>query len=392
MADSYDVVVVGGGINGAGVAQATAARGHSVLLLEQSSLAHGTSSRSSKLIHGGLRYLETAQFGLVRESLRERALLLRLAPELVKLVPFHVPVYRNTLRRPLQVRAGLSLYALLGGLKPENFFSSVPRREWDGLDGIDTRNLQAVFRYHDGQTDDAALTRAVARSAQSIGAELALPGRFEFGTLDADGCSVDFLDRGRPRTCRARVLVNAAGPWVNRVVERVMPAPPRVEIDLVRGTHITVRGGLRHGIYYLETPGDRRAVFAMPRAGAMLVGTTEAIYDGDPEAVQPPPAEQEYLKNVLKHYFPAFRATNPEVLSAYAGLRVLPRRDGRAFDRPRETILAVDRPERPRCLSIYGGKLTTWRATAAKVLERIAASLPERRAAADTRKLALTPE
>jgi glycerol-3-phosphate dehydrogenase len=188
------------------------------------------------------------------------------------------------------------------------------------------------------------------------------------------------------------VLVNAAGPWVNRVAERVQPAPPRQDIDLVRGTHILVRGALERGIYYLETPRDGRAVFAMPRQGAMLVGTTEAVYDGDPEAVAPPSAEQDYLLDVLRHYFPALRDTAPGVISACAGLRVLPRGAGRAFDRPRETIFTVDRTERPRVLSIYGGKLTTWRATAAKVMQRIATSLPVQRPVADTAKLALAPE
>jgi glycerol-3-phosphate dehydrogenase len=392
MTSDYDVAVVGGGINGVGVAQAAAAAGHKVLLLEQSALAHGTSSRSSKLIHGGLRYLETAQLALVRESLHERAVLLRLAPDLVRLVPFHIPIYRNTHRRPWQIRAGLALYAMLAGMKPENRFASVPRREWDDLDGIDTRDLIAVFRYYDGQTDDAMLTQAVARSAQSLGAEVVLPGRFEGAALDADGCRVDFTGAGQQRSCRTRVLVNAAGPWVNQVAERVTPAPPRREIDLVRGTHILVRGRLARGIYYLETPADGRAVFAMPRQDATLVGTTEAVYDGDPGAVQPPASEQDYLCNVLRHYFPALRGGGPEVISAYAGLRVLPRGAGRAFDRPRETIFTMDRPERPRVLSIYGGKLTTWRATAAKVMRRIAGSLPRRRPVAETDRLMLTQE
>jgi len=392
MADSFDVAIVGGGINGAGVAQAAAAAGHRVLLLEQTALAHGTSSRSSKLIHGGLRYLETAQFPLVRESLRERALLLRLAPDLVRLVPFHIPIYRTTRRRAWQVRAGLALYALLGGGARENRFSKVPRAEWGDLDGIDTKDLQAVFRYYDGQTDDAALTRAVVRSAQSLGAELAMPGRFESATLDDDGCEVNFLESARPRSCRARILINAAGPWVNRVAARVSPSPPGVDIDLVRGTHLLVRGGPRRGIWYLESPGDGRAVFAMPRGEHTLVGTTEAIYEGDPNSVAPPDTERDYLCGILRHYFPAWRGTPPELISAYAGLRVLPRSDGRAFDRPRESIFAVDRGDRPRILSIYGGKLTTWRATAAKVMQQIAGSLPQRDAKAKTDELPLVPD
>ena len=158
---SHDIVVIGGGIHGAGVVQAAAAAGYRTLLLEKEGLAHGTSSRSSKLIHGGLRYLETLQFSLVQESLGERAILLRIAPHLVRLIPFYVPVYRGTLRRPWQIRIGLSLYALLGGLRKESLFRSVPKDQWTDLDGLDPSGLQSIFQYWDAQTDDAELTRGV---------------------------------------------------------------------------------------------------------------------------------------------------------------------------------------------------------------------------------------
>src|SRR6204780_15197 len=174
----YDVIVVGGGIHGAGVVQAGAAAGHSTLLIEKCALASGTSSRSSKLIHGGLGYLESGQFSLVRESLRERAVHLRIAPDLVELKPFFIPVYKDTRRRPWQLRLGLSMYALLGGFDASTRFGTVPKEEWQELDGLDTRNLQAVIRYHDAQTDDARLTRAVVESARSLGGELAVPARF----------------------------------------------------------------------------------------------------------------------------------------------------------------------------------------------------------------------
>src|SRR5580698_130977 len=142
----YDVIVVGGGIHGAGVMQAAAAAGHSTLLIEKDGLASGTSSRSSKLIHGGLRYLESGQFSLVRESLRERAVHLKIAPDLVKLKPFYIPVYPDTRRRPWQLKLGLWVYALLGGFDASTRFGAVPRKEWPGLDGLDTRHLQAVIR------------------------------------------------------------------------------------------------------------------------------------------------------------------------------------------------------------------------------------------------------
>ena len=178
----YDVIVVGGGIHGAGVLQAAAAAGYSALLIEKRALASGTSSRSSKLIHGGLRYLESGQFALVRENLHEREVHLRIAAELVELKPFFIPIYSDTRRRPWQLQIGLSLYALLGGFRPgTRFGQGAEARMAASLDGLDTASLEAVIRYHDAQTDDAALTRAVVESARSLGGELAMPANFTGG-------------------------------------------------------------------------------------------------------------------------------------------------------------------------------------------------------------------
>src|SRR6202163_1337857 len=179
----YDVVIIGGGIHGAGVLQAAVASGRKALLIERQALASGTSSRSSKLIHGGLRYLESGQFALVRESLRERAIHLRIAAELVELKPFFIPVYRDTRRRPWQLQLGLWVYALLGGFDASTRFGTVPKREWSALDRLEPHGLYACIRYEDAQTDDALLTRAVVQSALSLGAELAMPASFTGATL-----------------------------------------------------------------------------------------------------------------------------------------------------------------------------------------------------------------
>ncbi len=391
--DSADLIVIGGGIHGAGVAQAAAAAGHEVLVLEQRTLAFGTSSRSSKLIHGGLRYLESAQFALVRECLRERTLLLRLAPELVKLRPFHIPVYTDTSRRPWQLRIGLALYSLLGGVAPGTRFRTLPRSQWGSLDGLDTHGLQQVFQYWDAQTDDAALTRAVMRSAQTLGARLEMPAAFLCGELTEQGVVAHYESAGKQSSCRARVLVNAAGPWVNGVLEQIMPRPSSLAVELVQGSHIVLDGRLQQGFYYLEAPRDRRAVFAMPWRQQILIGTTELPYHGDPAAVAPTPAEIAYLLETFAHYFPAYRGLQQaQVREAFAGLRVLPASPERAFNRPRETILHPDRERQPRLLSIYGGKLTAYRATAEKVMARLAASLPARKPRGDTRKLVLRRE
>lgn len=387
MAD-YDLLIIGGGIHGAGIAQAGAAAGYRVGLLEQTALAHGTSSRSSKLIHGGLRYLESGQWRLVRESLRERRILLELAPELVRLVPFHIPIYRDTQRRPWQIRAGLALYAMLAGLRREARFRRLPRRQWEALDGLRTDGLQSVFRYYDAQTDDAALTRAVMRSAQRLGADLIMPARFTGAQLEPDGCLVDYEADGRSVACRTAVLINAAGPWSGEVLSKVVPSQPAPAVELVRGTHIALPGQLQCGVYYMEAPQDGRAVFAMPRGDCTLVGTTEAAFAGAPDAVRPSDAECDYLREVVGHYFPARRGVAP--IGAYAGLRVLPMTPGTAFSRPRETMLEMDRQAQPRLVSVLGGKLTTYRATAERLVRSLAPSLPDRHAIADTRTLPLT--
>ncbi len=429
----YDVIVIGGGIHGAGVLQAAAAAGHSALLIERGALAGGTSSRSSKLIHGGLRYLESGQFSLVRESLHERAVHLRIAAELVELKPFFIPVYEDTRRRPWQLRLGLSMYALLGGFGAATRFGTVARAQWSHLDGLKTQGLDAVVRYYDAQTDDALLTRAVVQSALELGAELAMPAAFSRAVLREDGVAVTYRSTGTVGgtgigmggstgasgttdttgtagpggttdttgtagpggtmdttgttvACTARVLVNAAGPWAMQAARLVEPAISVPEVDLVQGTHIAIPFALTAGIYYVESPTDGRAVFVMPWKGATLIGTTETPYHGDPDDVHPLPEEEEYLLSVVRHYFPALaNLTRDDITARFAGLRVLPAASQAAFDRSRETIITTDRDAGPRVLGIYGGKLTGWRAAAAHVMERMRPSLPfrPRRAATD---------
>ncbi|HZE44934.1 MAG TPA: FAD-dependent oxidoreductase [Steroidobacteraceae bacterium] len=386
----YDVIIIGGGIHGAGVLQAAAAAGHKALLIERQALASGTSSRSSKLIHGGLRYLESGQFALVRESLRERAIHLRIASELVQLKAFFIPVYRDTRRRPWQLKIGLWMYALLGGFDAATRFGSVPKAEWPSLDGLKTLDLDAVIRYHDAQTDDAQLTRAVVKSALGLGAEIAMPAKFTRATLSEDGVRVSYATSGSSLEATARVLVNAAGPWATQVARAVHPAIGVPDVDLVQGTHIVIPHPVTAGIYYVESPTDGRAVFVMPWGGATLIGTTETPYRGDPDQVHPLPEEEEYLLAVVRHYFPHLSAlTRSDITERFAGLRVLPAATQAAFDRSRETVFTTDRDARPRVLSIYGGKLTGWRAAAAHVMQRISPSLPAAAAQAETDLLIL---
>ena len=388
MLQDYDVVVIGAGIHGAGVAQAAAAAGYSVLVLEQyDGAAKGSSSRSSKLIHGGLRYLESGQLHLVRECLHERAVLLHIAPHLVKLVPFHIPVYRDTRRRPWKIILGLIIYSLFSR-KP---FHRVARRTWDQLDGLRTDRLDAVLSYYDAQTDDARLTRSVLESARELGADVMTCAAFTQARLGSDEVDVTYMSNANRETISARVLVNAAGPWVNQVLASVYRSSgqtvDKLDADLVQGTHIVVPGDLTHP-YYLEAPRDGRAVFVVPWKGNVMVGTTETQYQGDPANVGPLADEIEYLLEIYNHYF-GQSLGREQVIEAFAGLRVLPGGQVEAFNKSRDTHFLSDDARQPRLVSIYGGKLTSYRAAADKVLAMISKTLPAREPLADTRTLKL---
>lgn len=385
----YDLVVVGAGIQGAGVAQAAAAAGYTVLVLEQSSPAAGTSSKSSKLIHGGLRYLETAQFGLVRESLHERALLLKLAPELVTLKQLHIPVYKDTTRGPLTIRSGLSLYALLSGLDSNARFRSLPSSQWENLEGLKQDDLQAVFRYHEAQTDDAALTRAVLHSAMELGADCEMPGRFVTAHVNSHSCLVEFESEFGFKAASCRVLINCAGPWASDVISRIEPDMYLPEVDLVQGSHLLLPPLLKN-YFYLEAPQDKRAVFVLPWQGKLMVGTTEKVHHGAPEEAQCSMEERDYLLEVLSHYFPNLPIA-PDSVDSFAGLRVLPRNHKSAFSRTREVLFEVDNEARPRVISVMGGKLTTYRKTALMVLDKAKLSLPVKERIADTSRIPLSP-
>lgn len=384
MADqAYDVVVVGGGIHGAGVAQAAAAAGYRTLIIEQRHWAAGTSSRSSKLLHGGLRYLETAQFSLVRESLRERNLLLQLAPSLAHPLRFNIPIYKATTRRPWQLICGLSLYALFSGFKALSRFSwgrNMP-------EGLNRDGLQTVFSYWDGQTDDALLTRAVIQSARQLGADQRCPAALVKAERQAEGYRLTVRDADLPsHVIDTRFLVNCTGPWINDTLSRVAPRPQQRPCELVKGSHLVLQEQISTEAFYLESPGDRRAIFLLPWGEHSLLGTTEQSFTGDPQSVEVSRQEREYLLATARHYFPNQTFT---IINEFAGLRVLPTGNTRAFSRPRECILHTD-PDHPRLLSLYGGKLTTYRHTAEQVVRRMAIPLGSPGAIADTARLPLT--
>ncbi|WP_299946631.1 FAD-dependent oxidoreductase [uncultured Microbulbifer sp.] len=376
MSTDFDVVVVGAGILGAGTAEALSQAHHSVVILEQLGIAAATSSRSSKLIHGGLRYLETGQFRLVYECLRERSWLLENKPQLVRMVPFYIPVYRHSKRPPWIVRLGLSLYALLSGVKHGiSFFQSLPKSDWESLQGLKREGLLAVFRYYDAQTDDAALTRDVVASAIAHGAQIICPGSLVGAEVTEGSVRVDYMADGKLNTLRTHALVNCSGPWVATTNARCIPPLPLPPIDLVAGTHILLPFSLGNRIFYIEAS-DGRAVFVMPWQDKTLVGTTERPYYGDPRDVAPTAEEESYLLRTVQSYFSQTRGLQgKDIYESFAGLRVLPKVVRSPFSRSRESMICCDNNRKPRILAVAGGKLTSYRATAHKLVKKLQPTL-----------------
>jgi glycerol-3-phosphate dehydrogenase len=379
--DHYDVVVIGGGIHGCGAAQAFAAAGYACLLIEKQDWAWATSSRSSKLLHGGLRYLQTAQLKLVRECLQEREILLANAPQLAHINWFYLPVYRHSKHKPWALFTGLSLYRVLTGWKnPHGRFKVIPQHAWHTLYGLETRDLCAVFAYQDGQTDDRLLTHAVKDSAISLGVDTACPAELLGAHFQGREWQIDLKLPEGMTTVRSAVLINTSGAWVNDVITRC-GSTQCLPLELIQGTHLILEQQLSHACFYLEA-NDGRAVFVLPWHTHTLVGTTETAYIGNPAETTPLPHEVEYLLKTLRDHFPH---ADTRIRTQFSGLRVLPASSEKAFSRSRDIRLTDDRG----LISLYGGKLTAYRATADHLLERARPYLPERSRIADTRTLPL---
>ncbi|WOT05692.1 glycerol-3-phosphate dehydrogenase/oxidase [Shewanella youngdeokensis] len=388
---TMDLVIVGGGINGIGIAQCAAAAGYSVMLLEKGVVAGQTSANSSKLIHGGLRYLETGQLSLVKQSLAERRILLKLAPSLVKPVPFYIPVYADSRRCAITIRAGLSLYALLSAGDTLGQFRAVPAVYWSKIKGLKLKGLKALYQYWDAQTDDQLLTKAVANSARSLGAKIVEQASCTQIEHQPQHCIVRYQQQGQPHAVKALAVVNAAGPWVNQVLECVTPAIEPVPIEWVQGSHLLLDIANNDGILYLESHVDQRVIFVMPWQGKTLIGTTEVVLKSLGEQPSPTAAEVDYLLGIYAHYFPVLGgvdALRSRLLDTFCGVRVLPKQQGNAFDRPRDTLQQIC-PTHPHLLTLYGGKLTTYRTTAVDATRWLEAQLGSRIKRADFNQLRL---
>tara|TARA_R110001592_G_scaffold356455_4_gene658376 strand:+ start:1978 stop:3192 length:1215 start_codon:yes stop_codon:yes gene_type:complete len=391
---NYDVIIVGGGIQGAGVAQAVQAAGYSSMILEKSHWAAGTSSKSSKLIHGGLRYLQTGNFSLIKESLRERRLLLKNGPDLVFPNGFYIPVYKHSQYRPWKIRLALITYWFLSGCCPDGRFKVIPKKHWRQLKGLNTDGLIKVFRYQDAQTDDTKLTEAVISSAVAMGAAISCPSKLLNAQQIKNGYRIEFEKSGPEHeniitTATCRILINAGGPWINQIAECISPCPNTIPISLVQGAHLVLDTKISEECFYLESPTDGRPVFVLPWYDGTLLGTTETLFEGNPEDCTITDQEKEYLMDVLNTYFPDYQG---KVCGGMAGLRVLPKSEGAQAHHQlsREVQLITDSNNQPHYLGIYGGKLTGYRATAAKVVKIIEETLHTRKPRGNTRNIPLT--
>ncbi len=384
---TVDVLIIGGGIHGAGCAQALASRGYSTILIESGQIGHGTSSRSSKLIHGGLRYIETGQFSLVRKSLRERATLEKIAPDLIHSRQFLLPIYRHNRLKRWQLILALCIYSLLGGLRKNTRFKRLSKTEQNNLTGLKKDDLIAVYQYWDAQTNDLALTQAVIHSAKQYGCQVFEQTTFiKASQLTSKTIQVQTRKNQQTVNIDCQLLINAAGPWIEKVQAQIDFARPGPEVDLVQGTHLEYDQAISDDIFYLESPDDHRPVFIMPWQGGTLIGTTEVQHHGNPANSLPTEAEIHYLKKVLFHYFPRYQG---QFIQAWSGLRVLPKQPHKTNVRrfakqARETVLHVDNSYSPRVISIYGGKLTAYRATAKSVADLAAKHLGKAKKLSDT--------
>ena len=377
----FDLVVVGGGANGAGIARDAAGRGLKVLLCEQDDLAQGTSSRSGKLVHGGLRYLEYYEFRLVREALIEREVLLRAAPHIIWPMRFVLP-HVPEMRPAWLVRLGLFLYDHLGGRK-----LLPPTRALDLRRDPEGRALRPeygkAFEYSDCWVDDARLVVLNALDARARGATILTRTALASARRDGAEWQVELEDRrdGSRHRLRAKGIVNAAGPWVEQVLGRAMGVNSSRHVRLVKGSHLVTRKFWEGNQAYLLQNTDKRVIFVNPYEGDLaLIGTTDIPVEGNPEDAAIEGREIDYLLGVLARYFRAPPGRG-DIVHSFSGVRPL-------YDDSAENPSAVTRdyvfdveprqPEAQRAplLSVFGGKITTYRKLAEHALDKLAPFYP----------------
>lgn len=378
----YDLIVVGAGINGLGIARDAAARGLRVIVLEKDDICSGVSAWSGRLVHGGLRYLEHRDFALVRESLRERERLFRLAPHLVKPKRLIMPLYRHNRRPAWMIRLGMIAYDAL------SFDKRTARHEVLDTDatrarfsGIATDGLSGATVFTDGQVEYAErLCVEVAVAAAGDGAEIRTKARVEESIVAAGRvCGVRYRDMisDTVHEVYAPVVLNVAGPWIDRIFTRGAPPQPRLNGG-TKGSHLIVDPfpGAPDDVVYYESKVDGRLVLVIPWMGRYMIGTTDLRFDDDPDTARCDADEMTYLLGEVNALIPGAGLTSDDVLFTYSGVRPLPYAPGVDESKvPRSHVLHDHAPDLPGLVTVVGGKLTTYRQLAQDAIDDVFARI-----------------
>ena len=373
-----DLLVIGGGINGCGIARDAAGRGLKVMLVEQSDLAQATSSASTKLFHGGLRYLEYYEFRLVREALKEREVLLRNMPHISWPLRFVLPHHKG-LRPAWLLRLGLFLYDHLGGRKILPATKTL-RLGRDPTGQPLKESYTKGFEYSDCWVEDSRLVVLNARDAVAHGAEVLTRTRCERALRENGVWTVTIRDLATDTTreVTTRGIVNAGGPWVDRILNGVMGSNSPARIRLVRGSHIVTRKLFEHDRAYIFQQSDGRIVFAIPyETDFTLIGTTDQEHEGDPSTAHCTEAEADYLRAAVSEYLTQ-PVTKEDIVWSYAGVRPL-YDDGAssATKATRDYVLTLDEADGAPLLNVFGGKITTYRKLAEAAVAKIKPFFPD---------------
>jgi len=370
VSDIYDIFIIGGGINGCGIARDAAGRGYSVYLAEMNDLASGTSSWSTKIIHGGLRYLEYYEFRLVREALIEREILWNIAPHIIHPMRFVLPHHKG-LRPAWLLRLGLFLYDHLGGRKLLPAARALDLRKDTAGESLKPEFTKA-FEYSDCQVDDSRLVILNAVDAANHGATIKPRTKVISAKRDGDHWVITTRHtlNGEENTIHAKCLINAGGPWVDQILNEATGDKNAKNLRLVQGSHIVINKKFTHNRAYLFQNADNRICFAIPyKRDFTLVGTTDRDYEGDPTDCTITKEETDYLCAQASEYFRE-PVTRNDIVWTFAGVRSL-YDDGasKAQEATRDYVLDVD--EERNLINVFGGKITTYRKLAESVMKKI---------------------
>jgi glycerol-3-phosphate dehydrogenase len=365
ISETADVLILGAGINGCGIAAELSHSGLRVIVLEKNTIGSGTSSKSSRLIHGGLRYLEQFQLTLVHEALQDRQELLEKYPDLVQMKPFYLPIYRSSPRPAWMIWSGLKLYSLLARrhgkyrsriVSKTRFRTIAPRLRQEGL--------KAVFQYYDAKTNDLELTRRVAAEAQENGAAI-----HQFTVIK----SIHFSDSAFQLTTNrgrfsAPTLINATGPWIDEI-NQTFHLPSRYHIRKISGIHVIFKGLITRNLMFMQTRGKRIFfIIPEPEHDYTIIGTTEREESGSMDSIQINPEDVDYLLHQLNEYLePDWQVTPDDIKTSYIGVRPLIAQQTNPTDLSRDYVLDLHETGSTRLLHVFGGKLTTYLSLARKV-------------------------